>query len=125
MKTQRQLTGKNGEDEACGYLERLGHHILARNWRASHQEIDIVSLDREGLHFVEVKTRRAPVAADPSVNVDHSKIKNLVKAAQGFLHGPGKVLPEQEVFFDVITVVIDGDEITLEYYPQAFIPIYV
>lgn len=125
MKTQRQQTGKAGEEEACLYLQRLGHVILDRNWRASHLETDIVSLDRTGLHFVEVKTRRAPVVADPSVNVDYRKMQRMVRAAQKYLHDPERKLPNVEVFFDVVTVVMDGEEITLEYYPQAFIPTYV
>lgn len=125
LKTQRQLTGRTGEEEACIYLQRLGHTILDRNWRASHLETDIVSLDRAGLHFVEVKTRRAPVAADPAVNVDRRKMQRMVQAAQRYLHDPQRKLPDVEVFFDVITVILDGDGITLEYYPQAFIPTYV
>lgn len=125
MKTQRQQTGRAGEEEACLYLQKIGHTILDRNWRVSHLETDIVSFDRSGLHFVEVKTRRAPVAADPAVNVDFRKMQRMVRAAQRYLHDPGRKLPDVEVFFDVITVVIDGEETTLEYYPQAFIPTYV
>lgn len=125
MKTQRQRTGRAGEEEACNYLQALGHVIVDRNWRSSHLETDIVTLDKAGLHFVEVKTRRAPVSADPAVNVDRSKMRNMAAAAGRYLHEKAGMLPDVEVFFDVITVVFDKDGTKLEYYPQAFIPTYV
>ena len=57
--------GDLGEDLASRYLEQLGHTVLERNWRHSHLEIDLITLDAEGLHFVEVKSRTAPVSAAP------------------------------------------------------------
>lgn len=125
MKTQRQKTGRAGEEEACNYLQALGHDIIDRNWRTSHLETDIVTLDKAGLHFVEVKTRRAPVAADPAVNVDYNKMQHMVKAAGKYLRDHSRDLPDTEVFFDVVTVVFDKNGTKLEYYPQAFIPTYV
>lgn len=118
-------TGKKGEDEACLYLMREGHTIIARNWRGGHGEMDIVSLDGKGLHFVEVKTRRAPVAADPEVNVDAAKRRHLIKTAHLFLRSPeGRPLADCETFFDVLTVVFEDETTYIQYYPQAFIPIY-
>lgn len=122
----RKITGNRGEDEACRYLQGIGHCILARNWRSGHLELDIVSRDACGLHFVEVKTRRAPASAEPQENVGALKRKRLVCAARAFLNSG--TLPhgsELEAFFDVISVLLDGDDATIEYYPQAFIPIYV
>ena len=63
METARRRLGDLGEDQACSHLERLGHVVLERNWRHSHLEIDIITRDPEGLHFVEVKSRTAPVSA--------------------------------------------------------------
>ena len=126
MRTDRQNTGKRGEDEACRYLEGLGHFIVERGYRHSHQEIDIISTDARGLHFVEVKTRTAPTTADPEVNVNEAKRRNMVKGAQSYLRtAPKCVTRDQEIFFDVVTVVLDGENATIEYYPQAFIPFYV
>lgn len=116
--------GKRGEDAACLWLAGEGHTVLERNWRGGHQEIDVISADRKGLHFVEVKTRKAPVAADPLVNITASKQKNLVKAALKYLHSSGRRFADAEVNFDVITVVLDNDTTYIQYYPQAFIPIY-
>lgn len=122
----RQAVGKQGEDEACTYLRTHGHTVVDRNWRSGHLEIDIVSTDQNGIHFVEVKTRTAPVMADPEVNVDWKKQQRLVRAAQSYLHkAKAPWMDDLEVFFDVITVVLDGKDKLIEYYPQAFIPLYV
>lgn len=129
MTDRRQKTGRRGEDEACMHLSGLGHTIVARNWRHSHQEIDIISFKGDEIHFVEVKSRTAPVVADPSVNVNSAKWKNVVKAANAFLNSSDKagLSPDMDVCFDVITVVFakDGGSFEIEYYPKAFIPIYV
>ena len=57
----RRRLGQQGEDIACAFLEGLGHQILERNWRSGHLEIDIISLGADGIHFVEVKTRRLSI----------------------------------------------------------------
>lgn len=126
MKTEKQNVGRRGEDAACEYLLKAGHLIVERNRRASHLETDIISLDSAGLHFVEVKTRTAPTTADPEVNVDKAKMRRMVRAANSYLHAGDKPWTgDTEVFFDVITVILDGDDAIVEYYPQAFIPVYV
>lgn len=116
--------GRRGEDEACAYLLREGHTILERNWRGGHCEIDIISADSRGLHFVEVKSRTAPLAADPLVNVTAAKQKNMVQAALRYLHSGGRRFKDAEVNFDIITVVFEKTATRIQYYPQAIIPIY-
>ena len=69
----RQTLGKKGEDIACEILRGMGHTILERNWRSSHLEIDIISFDPDGIHFVEVKTRRQSIQAPPQESVDRAK----------------------------------------------------
>lgn len=124
--TDRKTTGLLGEDAAAAWLERHGHRVLDRNWRGGRVELDIVSADARGIHFVEVKSRTAPLMADPALNVGAAKQKHLHAAANRWL-GAHPGLPDLEVFFDIITVVLsgDGDIMTLDYYPQAFIPTYV
>lgn len=122
----RQTVGKRGEDEACLYLVERGHVIVDRNWRSSHLELDIVSLAEDGVHFVEVKSRTAPVLAEPELNVNSAKRSRMVRAAGAWLatEAAAKV-GKVEAFFDVLTVVFDGSDTHIEYYPKAFIPIYV
>ena len=128
MKTDRTFVGRRGEEEASRYLARLGHRILARNWRGGHLELDIITLLGSELHFVEVKSRVAPVMAEPERNVGRTKQRRMVAAAQAFLHGDDrKDLPaDLEIFFDVMSVVFygTGAEFDIEYYPKAFVPLY-
>lgn len=127
MKNNRQQTGRRGETEGCNYLTAHGYTIIDRNWRSSHLELDIVALAPDGLHFVEVKTRNAPTTAEPEENVDRRKRERLTRAARAYLNQKCLMtgLGNTEVFFDVLTVVLDGELAQIEYYPQAFIPTYV
>ncbi|MBR1575066.1 MAG: YraN family protein [Bacteroidales bacterium] len=122
MKTSRKRLGDLGEDLACRHLEQLGHTVLERNWRSSHLEIDLITLDDEGLHFVEVKSRTAPVSASPEDNVGYRKRRNLTTAALGYLNAGH--FGDRDVFFDIVTVIFDGERTEIRYYKQAFIPIY-
>jgi putative endonuclease len=128
MKTHKPTVGRKGEEEACGYLSRNGHRILARNWRGGHLELDIVTLLGSELHIVEVKSRTAPVMAAPERNVGPEKQRRLVAAANAFLHSDDRrQLPaDLEVRFDIVSVTFygTGRDFDLEYYPNAFIPLY-
>ncbi len=117
--------GKSGEDQACRFLQSNGHRILARNWRSGHLEIDIISVDKDGIHFVEVKTRRKSVQAPPQDNVDYSKQARITRAALRFLSSrTGFIFGEHECSFDVIAITYEGEKERIEWIPQAFIPIY-
>ena len=122
----RQTLGRRGEDTACRYLESIGHTILERNWRCSHLEIDIISVNQEGIHFVEVKTRQKNIQAPPQESVDYKKQRNIAKAAGRYLHS-GRTLPgrDLECMFDVVAITFDNDREEVEWIPQAYIPIYM
>ena len=117
--------GRKGEDIACRLLEGMGHTILERNWRSGHLEIDIISFSVDGIHFVEVKTRRENVQAPPQESVDWKKQKRIVSAAQSFLRsGRGKPYGSHECIFEVVAVTFCGEEYITEWMPQAYIPLY-
>ena len=115
--------GRLGEDTACDFLLSRGHRILDRNWRGGHLEIDIVSEGADGLHFVEVKSRTAPVLSSLDDQVNETKQKRMSAAALKYLNV--NHLEGQEVFFDVVSVVFDGPETRLRYFPHAWIPMYL
>lgn len=120
----RQITGKFGEDLAVDYLEGKGFSILARNWRSGHYELDIVALDGDGIHFVEVRTRINPEIL-PQETVNSPKQRKVVEAAKRFLkEEANRKFSDFEAFFDVVGVTVVNDSAELEYIPQAFIPIY-
>ena len=90
------------------------------------EKVDIISLCDNGLHFVEVKSRTAPAEAAPETNVDAAKRRKLASAALAFLNSAARrnLPPDLEVFFDIVTLLFDGPDFELNYYPQAFIPTY-
>lgn len=120
------LTGRRGEDAACRFLEGKGQQVIGRNFRCGHLEIDIITLDGNGVHFVEVKSRVAPVAAAPEENVTPSKQRKLAAAALRYLNGARdpRLKGDLEVSFDVVAVTFDGEEERVEWFPEAFLPLY-
>ena len=86
METSRMRLGRRGEDIACKYLLDHGHTVVDRNWRSGHLEIDIVTVDPAGLHFVEVKSRVAPVQAAPGDT--HSIISLPFTSATALVSAP-------------------------------------
>ena len=118
--------GRLGEDIACDRLQDMGHVILERNWRSGHLEIDIISYDPDGIHFVEVKARKLSVQAPPQENVDRTKQKRITQAAKAFLK-TAKGLPygAHECHCDIMAVTFEGNSCHTEWFPQAYIPIYV
>ena len=124
--TARMLLGRKGEDVACRFLEDNGHLIVRRNFRTGHLEIDVISTDGNGVHFVEVKSRVAPVAAAPEENVTPLKQRKIANAALRYLHGskdPGVSL-EAEAHFDIVAVTFDGGNESVEWFPDAYYPMY-
>lgn len=73
-----QSLGKNGEDIASRYIEKLGYKIIERNKRFSKLcEIDIIALDKDTLVFVEVKTRKTNVCGQPFEAITKNKYNHI------------------------------------------------
>lgn len=125
--TPRMSLGRRGEDVACGFLSGKGHTIVERNYRSGHLEIDIITLDKDGVHFVEVKSRVAPVAVSPEENVTAAKQKKVADAALRYLNTAKdkRIFGDLEVNFDVVAVTFDGGKEIVEWFPNAFYPMYL
>lgn len=119
--------GRRGEDVACGFLSGKGHTIVERNYRSGHLEIDIITLDKDGVHFVEVKSRVAPVAVSPEENVTAAKQKKVADAALRYLHTSKdkRLSADLEISFDVVAVTFDGGGEIVEWFPNAYYPMYL
>lgn len=96
--------GKMGEDLAVDYLERLGYHIIERNYRTSYGEIDIVCTDHDEMVFVEVKTRRSTSFGWPEEAITRRKKEHIRKAALQYLASANQ--PCRGFRFDVIAIVM-------------------
>lgn len=121
MQAKKRL-GDAGESIVAEYLRGIGHTILATQYRSGHLEVDVISYDDEGVHFVEVKTRREPVMKDPVEAVNHAKRTNIIRAAKSYMTCElPRELGLMESFFDVAVVLYHEDgSVDVQYYPKAY-----
>ena len=118
--------GAAGEDYAAAWLAHHGWRILSRNWRTRYGELDIVAVTPERIVvFVEVKTRRPPMQAEPQESVTAGKQRKIAAAAARYLAGKKDGPGEAECRFDIIAVTITGEQAEIRYYPDAFYPVSV
>ena len=100
--------GRFGERAAEKHLLKKGYRISAKNYHASHYEIDIVAEDQNSIVFVEVKTREsknAGIYGSAAESVTYSKRSRTLSASRCYLYENGN--PEdKEIRFDVIEVYI-------------------
>ncbi|PKP37082.1 MAG: YraN family protein [Bacteroidetes bacterium HGW-Bacteroidetes-14] len=112
-------TGRRGEAEAERFLNRMGLRTLDKNWRAGHREIDLIMEWSDGIHFIEVKTLRAPNIREPYESINRKKQLLLLSAARVYL---ASRRINREALFDIVSVVIEGEDAKVEYFPDAFSP---
>jgi len=96
-------TGRIGENLAASFLNEKGFHILHRNWRHKHWEVDIIASRLGVLHFVEVKTRRSLRFGFPEENVSKHKIQYLINAAEKYIYENSKW---ERIQCDVLSILI-------------------
>lgn len=106
--------GRYGESVACFYLQSNKYKIVAQNYYASHNEIDIIAENKKYIIFVEVKTRscnseRDLVYGTPAMSVTASKQRRTLAAAQAYLndHPTGKT-PRLDVIEIYLSKPKDG-----------------
>ena len=101
--------GRSGENLAVHHLQKNGHKILFRNFRAPHGgEVDIVCRDKRHneLVFVEVKTRTSEDFGRPLDAVDRKKRRLILRGAMTWLRMLD--MPDIVFRFDVVEVVISS-----------------
>ncbi len=120
MTKERLTLGKWGEEAAARYLRKRKFKIIARNFRCSVGEIDIVARHRDVLVFVEVKTKREEGFIPPEASITGDKKRQIIKAAGYYLKKLR--LKDQRCRFDVVAVVAgDGEKPeAIRHYPGAF-----
>jgi putative endonuclease len=93
--------GRIAETAAALFLRAKGYRILARRYRTSAGEIDLVARRRGHLAFVEVKARRFMADALSAIQVRQRQ--RIARAAEAFLAGHPEFVGD-EVSFDAIFV---------------------
>jgi len=109
--------GIKGELLAADFLQKNGYEILETNWVFQKAEIDIIAQKDTILAIVEVKTRTSADFGMPQDFVKGKKIQNLVKAVDQYMTENDLDL---EVRFDIIGIVLNTHETTIEHLEDAF-----
>ena len=109
--------GRRGEEFAAAYLQQEGYRIVAANFATPVGrnrtgvpivvEIDIVAYDGDMLCFIEVKARSSVWFAEPQVNVDRRKRRQIARAARAYRRMFG--LEGARYRYDVVTLVVPED----------------
>ncbi len=119
MTQERLDLGKLGEEQAVVRLKKEGYRVLARNYRNTFGEIDIIAQDGKTLCFVEVRTRTKEWHGHPFESISAIKQKKIIRAAQAYLVQEGT--EDTEARFDVVAVVPqEAGGFTVELIKNAF-----
>ncbi len=99
-----QARGRFGENEAARWYLRRGYEVVARNWRCSAGEVDLILRSPEIVVFCEVKARASNEFGGPEGAVNWSKQRRLRRLAAMWL---AEVRPVGAITvrFDVAAVV--------------------
>ena len=111
--------GKEAEQEAVNYLIKEEYDILARNYRFLQAEVDIIARKKDILAIVEVKARSSTAYGEPQAFVSKKKIKLMAEAANHYVI---KNDLDVEVRFDIISIVKNSREFSLQHLEDAFFP---
>ncbi len=110
MTNARQALGRRGEDSAQKWYVDRGYQVVARNWRTSSGELDLVLIGSHQLVFCEVKTRSSDRFGNGFEAVTVGKQRRIRMLALEFLreaHSEGVSFgpATRNLRFDVVSIV--------------------
>ena len=110
--------GQEGEKIAMNFLEHKGYKIIDKNYRSKFGEIDIIATEGEYIIFIEVKARSAEsLLIAPIEAVTRSKQRKIIKTAESYL----MLRPtERQPRLDVVCIIYDKGEYTVEHFESAY-----
>lgn len=110
--------GGIGETATCNYLKKHKYKILARNYRKTFGEIDIVARKGETVFFIEVKTRSSMEYGRPCEAVTLQKRRKIIQTAYAYIEE--KKL-DANYSFDIVEVFHEnGKIISVNHIENAF-----
>jgi len=95
------VLGIKGENLAVTFLKEKGYRIIARNYRTSLGEIDVIAQDGNTLVFIEVKTRTDELFGRPFEAVNKKKRHKMKNVALLYMKRHERNFP---VRFDVVSI---------------------
>jgi putative endonuclease len=113
-----QIVGAYGECLAARYAVRGGMTLVARNWRGTAGELDLILRDGPDLAFCEVKTRRSLRYGLPVEAIVPAKALRIRRLAVEWL---ALTRPHhRDIRFDVLSVLATRDQVAIEHRRDAF-----
>lgn len=119
MKTQKQIIGKIGEDLACEYYLSKKHLIKDRNYLRKWGEIDVITLNKGKLFFIEVKTICRRYICNKEIdryraenNVHFYKTERIKRTIQTYLLNL-RSHTEVDWQFDVVVVTLSDENMEM------------
>jgi putative endonuclease len=114
----RRALGQRGEELAGRCLAGKDYRILARNWRCSGGELDLVALDGDCLVFVEVRTRRGVEMGSPEESITPDKQARLISLAETYVQAQDW---QGSWRIDVVAIELDrrGSCLRVDHYENA------
>lgn len=108
--------GDWGEGLALEYLESKGYTVVAKNYRYSRFEIDLIAEKDDLLVFIEVKTRSGIQFGYPEDWVDNNKVQRILEASDNYIHDNDW---QKGIRFDVIAI-LSGNKPEIKHFEDAF-----
>src|SRR3989344_6851434 len=105
MKTEKRKIGDIGEEFTARFLGKKGYKIIERNYLKKWGEIDIVAQNKDGLHFIEVKSISNPNFR-PEDAVRAWKKERIKRAIRTYLL-ERKIPDETDIRIDIAAVFLD------------------
>lgn len=118
MTKERLNLGELGERLALKKIKRLGYKFIAKNYRCSLGEIDLIAKDDDCLVFIEIKTRKGKSTSYAKEAIDQRKMLQLSKVALAYMKANNCC--DVKSRFDVIAINIKGNKQEIELIPNAF-----
>ena len=114
-KSRNQVVGLFGETRIADLCQHRGDEVVERNWRAREGEIDLITLDSQGVfHFIEVKTRSSLAFGHPFDAITPAKLLRMQRLALGWLVTHDCFGCEYQIDIASVLVNADGSH-TIEY----------
>lgn len=98
-----QQIGLVAENDACNYLLAHGLTLVAKNYRCSYGEIDLIMDDQDILVFVEVRLRNNSDFGSSMETVGARKKSRLIRSALHYLQHH-QLIDKKQCRFDVIGI---------------------
>ena len=103
---------------ALRYLLERGYELVERNYRTRYGELDLILRKDNTLVFVEVKLRRGSGFGGPLEAVTPRKQTTIRALADQYLSDRDPTF--DTVRFDVVGILVDGNEPRLQHVVDAF-----